>query len=339
MMHRREHRPLPGKLHHRLGRMDVHVHLPERQVNVEHTPRKFPLHLPVGISLLQRGGQQRGLDEPPAAEKRLHGPGPTPRQRLCDKSPDRHTLAAVHTDQTLGELPPPGGVNGGDQLAVPRRVELLLPVPDVLDGHVRTAQSHLLEQGAHSGRLRAVALHELLPGGRVEKEVPDQKRGPLRTPGGLHRPGHAPLQGEGRPHVRPLLPGEGLQAADGGNRRQSLPPKAQRADCGQVPGIPELAGGMAEKGGGKLLRRDAAPVVRHPDKGHAPPLNLHHHRRRTGVHGVFHQLLDHTCRTLHHLTGGNQVRHMGRELFDMGHGLNLLSGFTSQAPYRPIHPG
>ena len=82
-------------------------------------------------------------------------------------------------------------------------------------------------------------------------------------------------------------------------------PEAQGADGGQVLRGAQLAGGVAEKGGLALIPGDAAAVVRHPDKGHAPPLDFHGHGGGPGVDGVFHQLLHHRGGTLHHLTGGN----------------------------------
>ena len=84
---------------------------------------------------------------------------------------------------------------------------------------------------------------------------------------------------------------------------------------------------MAEEGGGQFLGGDAAAVVRHPDQAHAAPLDLHHHRRGAGVDGVFHQLLDHAGRALHHLAGGDQIRHMGVELLNMRH---LASPFREE---------
>ena len=45
-----------------------------------------------------------------------------------------------------------------------------------------------------------------------------------------------------------------------------------------------------------------------------PPLDLHRHGGGPGVNGVFHQLLHDAGRALHHLAGGDQIRHMGVEL-------------------------
>ena len=111
--------------------------------------------------------------------------------------------------------------------------------------------------------------------------------------------------------VRAGAAGEDVHPADGGDGRQGLSPEAQGADLAQILLAAELAGGMAQKGGGQLLRRDAAAVVRHPDKAHAAPLDLHHHGGGPGVDGVFHQLFHHAGRPFHHFAGGDEVRHMG----------------------------
>ena len=81
---------------------------------------------------------------------------------------------------------------------------------------------------------------------------------------------------------------------------------------------------MAEEGSGELLGGDAAAVVGDPDEGHAAALQLHHHGGRAGVDGVFHELFDHAGGPLHHLAGGDEVRHVGGELLDVGHRGGLL---------------
>ena len=332
-----EHSPLADKLHHRLGRVDVHVHLVEGQVNVEHAAGELSLHLPVGVGLLQGGGEQGGLDGPAAAEKGLHGPGAPSGQGLGDKAPDPHALAAsVHLRQAQGELPAPGGVDGGEELAVPRRMELLPAVPYVADGHLRAAQGQLAQHGRHSGGLGAVGFHEFQPGRGVVEELAHHHGGALRAPRLLHGARRAPFQGQGGPHGVPLPAGEHLQAADGGDGGQGLPSEAQGADGGQIPGLTELAGGVAEEGGRQLLRRDAAAVVGDTDEGHAAVLDLHHQGGRARVDGVLHQLLDHAGGPLHHLAGGDQVRHVGGQLLNMGH--SALLSLSGQAGYQSSGP-
>ena len=187
-------------------------------------------------------------------------------------------------------------------------------------------QGQVLHQPADRRRLGAVLFHEFQPGRGVVEEVPDQDGGALRGPGLLHLPGDAALQAQGRPGPVLPPPGADLHPADGGNRRQGLSPEAQGADLSQVLRPPELTGGVAEEGGGQLRRGDAAAVVRHPDEAHAPPADFHHHGGAVGVHGVFHQLLHHAGGALHHLPGGNEVRHVGGQLLDFRHGASSFPG-------------
>ena len=315
-----EHRPLVGEFHHRLGGVDVYVHQMEGQVDVEDAAGELPLELPVGVGLLQGGGEEGGFDGAAAAEEGLEGPGAPACQRLGDIAPDADALAAaVYLGEVKGKVPAPGGVDGGEELPVAGSKQLLLPVPQVADGHLRVAEGHLLEDAAHGGGLGAVFLHEFQPGGGVVEEVTDDHSGALGTAGGLHHAGNAALQGEGCAAHRAFGPGEHIQAADGGDGGQSFTPEAQGADGGQVLGGAQLAGGMAQEGGGQLLGRNAAAVVGDPDGGHAAVLDLHGDGGGSCIDGVFQKLLDHAGGTLHHLAGGDQVRHMGGQLLNVRH--------------------
>ena len=68
---------------------------------------------------------------------------------------------------------------------------------------------------------------------------------------------------------------------------------------------------MAEEGGLHLGGRDAAAVIGDPEESEAAVGDLHGHRSRPRVYGVFHQLLGHAGRPLHHLAGGDQVGNVG----------------------------
>ena len=78
---------------------------------------------------------------------------------------------------------------------------------------------------------------------------------------------------------------------------------------------------MAQEGGGQLLRRDAAAVVRDADVGQAALFQLGGNGGGAGVKSVFQKLLAHGGGAFHHLAGGDQVRQMGRQLLDLGHGM------------------
>ena len=177
----------------------------------------------------------------------------------------------------------------------------------------------MLHHARHGRTLGAVLLHELHAGGGIVKEVTDADGGTLRAAGRLRAAGDAALQMERRAHIRAGGAGKDIHAADGGDGRQRLAPEAQRADGRQVGGGAELAGGMAQKGGGQLLRRDAAAVIGDAKIGEAAVLDLRRHGGRAGINGVFQQLLHHAGGTLHHLAGGDEIRYMGRQTLNLRH--------------------
>ena len=117
---------------------------------------------------------------------------------------------------------------------------------------------------------------------------------------------------ERRAHLLACGAGKDIHTADGGDGGQRLAPEAQRADGCQIGGGTELAGGMAQKGGRQLLRRNAAAVVGDADVGQAAVLDLRHDGGGSRVDGVLQQFFDDAGGTLHHLAGGDKIRHMGR---------------------------
>ena len=134
---------------------------------------------------------------------------------------------------------------------------------------------------------------------------------PSGQPAGIH---HAPrLQSERNPLVLLRL-GQEVNPRHRGNGGQSFASKAQRFDGGQILLGAQLTGGMAQKRRLYILGGNAAAVVCHPQIGHTTILDLHRHLLCTGIHGVFHQLFGSRGRTLHHLTGGDEIRHMALKL-------------------------
>ena len=76
---------------------------------------------------------------------------------------------------------------------------------------------------------------------------------------------------------------------------------------------------MAQEGRGQLLGVNAAAVVSDPQIGQSAVLDLHHNGGGPGVDGVLQQLLGHTGGPLHHLAGGNEVRHMAGQALNIRH--------------------
>ena len=247
-------------------------------------------------------------------------------QRLGDKALHPHrAAAAAHGQQAVGKVPAQRRIDGGQQLAVAGGVQDLLPVPQQLEGYVGMTQRQMGHHTGGGSALGGVLLHEFHPGGGIVKQVADADGGAVGTARLGDSLRHAALQMEHSAAVRAGLPGEDVHPGHGGDGGQRLAPEAQRADGGQILRAAQLAGGVAQKGGGQLLRRDAAAVVRDADIGQAAPLQLGGDGGGTGVQRVFQKLLAHGGGTLHHLTGGDQIGQMGRELLDLGHGKSLLS--------------
>ena len=86
---------------------------------------------------------------------------------------------------------------------------------------------------------------------------------------------------------------------------------AERADGGQIGSGAELARRVAQKGGGQLVGRDAAAVVRDAQIGQPAVLQLDGDVPRARVDGVFQKLLDNARGTLDDLAGGNEIGDMG----------------------------
>ena len=173
------------------------------------------------------------------------------------------------------------------------------------------AQRQLCHHAGRSGALGGVLLHELHPGGGVVEQVADAYGGAVGASGLGDGFRYAALQMEHGAAVRAGLAGEDVHPRHGGDGGQRLAPEAQRTDGGQILRAAQLAGGVAQEGGGQLLRRDAAAVVRDADIGQAAPLQLRRDGGRAGVQRVFQKLLDHGGGALHHLTGGDQIGNMG----------------------------
>ncbi len=76
---------------------------------------------------------------------------------------------------------------------------------------------------------------------------------------------------------------------------------------------------MTQKSIAHLGLLNTAPIVRDPDKGYPAILNLHRDSISPRVNGVFHQLLHHTGRPLHHLTRSNLIYRLMIQNIDLSH--------------------
>ena len=338
VIHRVKYLFLATELDLLLGGVDIHVHGVELGLEVEDAAGELSHHLLVGVGLLQGGHHGAAFDVAAVDEEVLIAPGAPAAGGQGHKAGHRHILPRpLHRGEAQGQVPAQHGVQGGLELAVAGGEQVLLAVPEELDAHLRVGQGQPLHHGKAGCPLGGVLLHKLEPGGGVVEQVPHHHGGALGTARLLLAHHHPGLQREGGPQGGIGGAGEQLHPGHGGDGSQSFAPEAQGADGLQVVLGAQLAGGVAEEGGGGLVGGNAAAVVGDPDQGHAPVLDLHRQLVRSGVDGVLHQLLHHGGGALDHFTGCDQVGHVGVKLLNMGHRGHQLSERRNGA--RGIIPG
>ena len=103
---------------------------------------------------------------------------------------------------------------------------------------------------------------------------------------------------------------EQVNARNCRDRRKRLAAEPQGTDGGQVFFCTQLAGRVPPEGNRCVLGRHAAAIIGNPQIGDPAVLDLYGNLGRTGVNGVFHQLLGDRGRPLHHLARRNQVGQM-----------------------------
>ena len=75
---------------------------------------------------------------------------------------------------------------------------------------------------------------------------------------------------------------------------------------------------MPLKAQGGILAPHAQTIVLHGDPVSPCILQLHGDTRSAGIEGILHELLDDGSRALHHLSGGDLVRHVLGQTLDAG---------------------
>ena len=128
-----------------------------------------------------------------------------------------------------------------------------------------------------------------------------------------------------------LHAGQKVHLADRCGRGKGLAAEAEGPDRLEILLPAQLGGRMAEEGRLRVLPDHAAAVVGDAQEGHAAVLDLDGDHPRTGVNGIFNELLGHGGRALHDLAGGNQIRHMGIELNDLCQGDSSFLRFSIES--------
>ena len=253
-------------------------------------------------------------------EKQLVGAVAACGGRTGDKAGERIFFpVAVDRKHILRKLLSQHGIDRTVELAVARGVQNLLPVLDDAQRDLRMREGKAFHGGNQRGGLHVVALHEFHARRRIIKQVADDDGCPVRTTGAFTLGDNARLQMKARSERAVCGFGQQINARDGGNRRQRLTAKAEGVNGLQIGSLAELTGGMAQESGLGIAWLHAAAVIGHAQKAHAAVLQFYGNIFRSGVHGVFYQLLGGAGRTLHDLTGGDQVGNVGRKLLNFRH--------------------
>ena len=266
------------------------------------------------VGLLHGGPQQFGAHRPSIDEKLLHGPVGPGEGGLCDKPRHLHLPGApVEGEQLFGEGAAVDGVEHRHHVAVSRSIQPFFSVLDEFQGQPGMGQGHLFRRLLHIGSLGGVLLRNFIRAGVLKNRslitmvVPSGQ--PVSSCSVISPPSRARWSPRGASRVlvnRSTRDTEAMAA-------NASPRKPRVWMLFQIPLPFYLAGGVAEEGGGDVLRLHAAAVVGDPDIGDAALADLHRHSIGPGVQSVFQQLLHHRRRTLHHLPGGDHVGHLGSQ--------------------------
>ena len=227
----------------------------------------------------------------------------------------------VHLDELAAKLPPQHRVGSAAQLTIAGGDVLQLAFPDEFDADLRVAERHVPYVICHKSALAGVLFKELHAGGGVVEQILHPDGGAHSTGGRLPAlllaAGDAVASGK----LVHLGAGEQLYPRYAGNGSQCLAPEPQRMDAVQVIWLFNFAGGVADEGRWDILGINTGAVIADLNQLYAAGLDADGDLRCAGVNGVFQQFLDHRCRALHHLTGGDQLRSMLIQNMDDCHSL------------------
>ena len=106
------------------------------------------------------------------------------------------------------------------------------------------------------------------------------------------------------PAARPR-PRYALAGGHRGDRRQRLPPEAQRQNAQKLLVVHQLARGVPLERRRQLRCLDAAAVIGHADRLYPTACDLNRDPQGPGVQGVLHQLLHDRRRALDHFARGD----------------------------------
>ena len=329
---------LVRKTHLHLGGMHVHVDVLRVGGQMQQGKGKFMLHQPGLISRFQSLGQQRASDISSVDEEKLKVSVGADHRRASQEAVNGQPLHLRSKRQKLsGDFPSIDAVYDFLQVSVSRCVKTDVPVHHELKRHIRTGQGHVLHQIGHVASFRRRSFQKFLSHRRIKKELSGDHRGSLRRADFRKFLFHTAVQPVMDAGERILCLRDQFHHGNRRNAGKRFPPETQTVDVIQILRRADLAGGMAEKCLSDLILLNAVPIVRHADEGTAAVPDLHRYGVCARVHRVFHQLLHHTGRTLHHLARRDLIYRIAVKQPDLCH-LNISFHRPSGSPPSPTSP-
>jgi hypothetical protein len=322
-----------AEAHLELGRMDVHIHLLGRDLDVQQQRRAVAGVDGGAVAGLRGPHQERVLERAAIDEELGAAPGGLRIAGALDESGDPERSGGVaHRHQRACELRAPYRRQPILQRLPRRHHEPAASVDVKLEAGLGVRER---ERGQHLVRSASLArdrAEELPASRRIEEDGADGDGGPL-LPDTVGHPVE-PAAGDAELGRGALAFGGGQgEAGDRGDGGKGLAPEAEGADPDEVRRAPQLAGGVAVEREHRVLPSHAGPVVAHQHQGLAALLQLHPHVPGAGIQGVLHQLLHHRGGTLDDLARGDLIGHGVREYGDAsGHRENL----AADGGHRPV---
>ena len=161
-----------------------------------------------------------------------------------------------------------------------------------------------------------LALEELAARGNLGEQFGDFDPGSRRSARSPFAKNLATLEIDRVALVAVARPGVQPELRNRSDGRQGLTPKAKARDVLETGEICEFAGGMSSEGHTGFPRGHSVSVVCHRDQGASAIANIHSNSRSSRVERVLDQLLDHRCRPLDNLAGGDLVDQFARKQLD-----------------------
>ena len=296
--------------------MDVHFHLGVGDREEENISGFHPLFQEGFIGRVDRLYRALLTNQPSVNEEYLGKPSLLFQTGLQEKPLQAQVppFVLVGTEEAVPGFPP---INLEEAVSrvLHRFVEEDLPTIRMEgESHGRVGKGHAAKEGADAPALGGDAPEEVASGGKVVEELLHPKPGPSHE--GLLL---WPLQEVPSLHLYPVtggvspLGGEEGEPGDLRNARQGLSPEPQGGHCLQILHLPDLGGRVTLDGQRELFRSHPLSIVLHLDQPSPPLFEAHLHPLRSGVQGVFHQLLHHGEGVFDHLPGRDLAGDLRRQ--------------------------